>query len=351
MGVPHLRVVVADDSRAARLLVRRALEVSSGFEVAGEAENGAQCVERVLAFRPDAIVMDVEMPVMDGIEATRRIMATRPTPILIFTSSTVSRQRRVPIVALAEGALDVMTKPLMTSLQDYQELASTISTRIRSIVAAMNASKPPTSIRNTGSWSLPSTVGPVAPRVIAVGASTGGPDAVAKALAGLRPGNSSCVLLVQHMDEQFLPGFVEWLSGELSVPVRLATDGLRLRPGTVMVADGRGHLELRAGGVLATTDGPPVNGSKPSADVLFQSVARDLGARAVGVLLTGMGNDGARGLLKLREAGALTLAQGPEDATIFGMPRAGIELGAACQVLSLPEICRALTDVTSGEGK
>lgn len=339
-GERTIRVVVADDSDTIRLLLRQLLTPAHGFDVVGEAADGARCIELVCERRPDLVVLDVDMPGTDGLEATREIMRKAPTPIVIFTSSAVSARRQVPFKALAAGALDVLQKPSVPSPEGLREMAEQLRARLRLLAKIKVIRRPILAPPPAAPARAPEP--PPAPRILAVGASTGGPAAVVKLLRALSPARSFSILLVQHMSADFMPGFVEWLGETVRLPIRQAGHGDRPEPGAVLVAPGGRHLALGSAGMVRLDDSEPRHSCRPSADVLFESVAEHAAPRAVGVLLTGIGVDGAAGLLRMRRGGCLTVAQDEESSVVFGMPKAAIELGAAAHIVALDRIGRFL---------
>jgi two-component system chemotaxis response regulator CheB len=289
--------------------------------------------------------MDVDMPEMDGIEATREVMSRAPTPILIFTASTVARERKVAFEALAAGALDVYHKP--TSALDGSTGVNGEANRLRQLLTLLAPIKV---IRRRSSRDSQPFLVAVAPpaalpvtshhRILAIGASTGGPMAVLTVLKGLPRTIPLCVLLVQHQSPEFMDDFISWLADNLSLPVRAAVAGDVVRPGVVFVAPADQHMRLQPDGRISLDKEPPM---------LFSSVASAVGAKAIGVLLTGIGRDGAAGLLAMRRSGALTVAQDEASSVVYGMPRAAVELDAAMHQLSADQIGTFLMARARGE--
>ena len=339
-----IRVVVADDSPTVRLWLREGLTPEFGFDLVGDATNGAECVEMVERLRPAVVLMDVDMPGMDGIEATREVMSRAPTPILIFTASTVARKRKVAFEALAAGALDVLHKPRVAvdggpsgaspeaaELRRRLTLLAPIKVIRRRHLRDSNpflSAVPPTNTPTVGT----------SHRIVAIGASTGGPMAVLTVLKGLQPTTPLCLLLVQHQSPDFMDDFIAWLADSVSLPVRAAHEGDMLRPGVVYVAPADQHMRLHPDGSLRLDRKPPMHACRPAVDALFESVASAAGSRAIGILLTGIGRDGAAGLLDMRRAGAITIAQDEASSVVYGMPRAAVELNAAEHQLPVDQI-------------
>lgn len=349
-----LRVLVVDDSPVARAVIRSILEGDPGIEVVGLARNGWEAVQMTARLRPDVITMDVRMPEMDGYEATCQIMAYHPTPILIVTASLSKQDVDFSFRMLEAGALDILEKPagedptaLRAKAQDLIERVRLLS-RVRVITHLRGRRRAGRPLPLT---SLPAEPGPVPAevptRLVVIGASTGGPRALQRVLSSLPADFPAPILVVQHIASGFTRGLAEWLAGETRLRVDLARQDDGLTPGRVYIApEGYHLLPDRRRVYLAETPRTPLI---PSVDVTMQAAAQNFGRRAVGVLLTGMGSDGAEGLLAIRRAGGITIAQDQATSTIFGMPRAAIELGAAQQVLPLEEIAPALLRAVASE--
>ena len=355
---PAIGVLIVDDSATVRAVLRRLIGGVPDLHVLGEATDGEQAVEQTIRLSPDVILMDIEMPVMDGFAATERIMAVRPTPILVVTSRANRNQVRTSFEAMRRGAIEVIPKPEDPAGWDI--LARTLPLTIRAAAQARTGrtakiARPHTRpgrepLRGTGNGAA--TLSSSARiRYVAIGASTGGPWAVHTLLAELPAAPPAAVLVVQHIAPGFEEGFAEWLASDLKRDVRVARDGEVATPGTVRVAAAGAHLLLEAGGVLrldATRPSRTVH--RPSADELFLSCAASCPEATAGVLLTGMGSDGAQGLAALREAGGLTMVQDEASSAVFGMPRAALEAGAATIALPPEEIGRLLARSWQGGG-
>jgi two-component system chemotaxis response regulator CheB len=331
---------VADDSAAARVLLRGILEADPGLEVVGDARDGLEAVELADRLEPDVITMDVDMPGVDGLEATRRIMARVPRPI-VLVSGVFPPDLDNSFRALEAGAVTLLGKPngpgAPAFAREAAELVATVKLMAgvklvrRSLSRAPDGPPPPPSGRQTD---------PV--RIVAIAASTGGPPAVAEVLRGL-PGDWSVpVLVVQHIGAGFDVGLVRYLDDACQLPVALAEDGRELPRGGVFVSPAEAHLGVSAGHRLTVTAAEPIDGYRPSANHLFRSVAAAFGPRAAGVVLTGMGRDGADGLLALRRAGGFTVAQDQATSIVYGMPRQALLRGATDEVLPVGHIARAL---------
>jgi two-component system, chemotaxis family, protein-glutamate methylesterase/glutaminase len=362
-----VRVLVVDDSATVRAVVRRLIARSSGVEVVGEAADGADAVEATLRLRPDLVLMDIEMPRMDGFRATERIMELRPTPILVLTSRAGRERTRTAYEAIRRGAVEVLPKPADTA--GWEQLATTLPEVIHAVATARTVKgvAPPqrqsaVALTRPADAGRPVLAAPLAGarwpapcaslRYIAVGASTGGPTAVRDLLAALPGELTASVLVVQHIAAGFESSFAEWLAADVGRDVQLAREGERPAGGEVRIGPAGAHLLLAPDGTLrldAAT--PPHRGHRPSADHLFGSCARSSPHQTAGVLLTGMGCDGAEGLLELRRAGGATAAQDEASSVVFGMPRAAIENGAAQIALPPAEIGAALRHCLQGAGR
>lgn len=339
-----------DDSLTARRHLVEVLSTDPQLEVAGEAEDGERAIELCRTLRPDVITLDMMLPIMSGVAITEHVMAYFPTPILIVSSSTNRGELYKTYDALAAGAVDVFEKPTDTDLDGVWEqgLISAVKivsriqviTHIRGKLASRRRTDASPATFETNNDGARKTI-------IAIGGSTGGPAAMVAILKGLPAAFSIPILLVIHLGASFSAAFAEWLDGQSALGVRYATDGDPLptlgQSGVVMAPPGF-HLVVQRG-TLRLTREPERNSCRPSVDVLFESLAREHGPETAACLLTGMGRDGAAGLLALRHAGALTIAQDEASSIIFGMPREAIEMRAVDRVLSLDQIPVALTAV------
>jgi len=333
------RVLVVDDSLVAREMLKHILGSDPGIEVIGTATDGAEAVEMTAALRPDLVTMDIHMPRMGGIEATERIMAYSPTPILVVSSSVYGEGVGRAFDALACGALDVVLKPAPRDWAGLDEIARDLVRRVQMLARVRVITH--VRGRQAGRRAAAAHTEHRSGSVVAIGASTGGPSALREVLGGLPAGLPAPILVTQHIADGFIPGLVEWLDAACAIRVREADGGRPLEPGTAYLAPTGRDLVLD-GGVVRLDQPAAGQVHAPSADVLFESVAQSCGNAAVGVLLTGMGADGARGLRALRDVGAATIAQDEATSVVFGMPRSAIELDAAGQVLPLGEIADAV---------
>jgi two-component system chemotaxis response regulator CheB len=331
-----IRVLVADDSELFRELLARVIAIDPGFEVVAVAADGNAAAALARQLKPDVITMDLNMPDADGFSGIARIMADTPTPILVLTAN---REEAVGFRALSLGALDLLEKPQAhVDLDDYGRL---LRSRLR-LLAGVKVIRHVRGLRERIQ---------VAPRatgraeLVVIGASLGGPRALATLLRGLPPAFPAPIAVVQHIADGFTEGLAAWLAAEAHRDVHEAQDGETLAPGRVVLAPTGRHLVV-GDGFVRLSDAPPVDTFKPSVTPLLLSAARAYGARVCGVILTGMGRDGAEGLKAIKEAGGPTLVQDEATSAVFGMPRAAIELGAVDRVLPLEDIPRALRELT-----
>ena len=351
-----IRVLVVEDSLTTRKHLVEALSADLEIEVAGEAQDGKQAIDLCRTLRPDVMTLDLMLPVMSGLGVTEYVMAYCPTPILIVSASLNRGELYKTYDALAAGAVDVLEKPSGEESGDgwREKLISTVKivARIRVITHIRARLAPAAGRAANGAAAAGAANGRRAPRVIAIGASTGGPGAIVEILRGLPKDFAVPILFVLHIGAPFSASFADWLDRQSELRVREARDGEPLpapgQAGVIMAPAGR-HLEVQQER-LRLTDGAERNSCRPSVDVLFESLARERGAETVACLLTGMGRDGAAGLLELRRAGARTIAQDQGSSVVFGMPREAIERGAAERVLALGEIAPALVTVAAAAG-
>lgn len=358
-----IRCLVVDDARAFRAVLRHILSTAPGVEVVGEACDGREAVALVRTLRPDVVTMDVRMPHLDGLAALEEIMRLAPTPVIVVSAEADGGAQQLSFRALQLGAIEVLPKPRDPGTPRFERQAEAIRQAVRAVaglllVGRRRAAAP--SSPATGPARAPAPLAPVrdlpaaAPPLrsggvvaVAIAASTGGPAALATILAPLPRSLATSLLVVQHIAAGFELGLAKWLGSITRLDVRIAEDGELLVPGTVYLArDGR-HLGV-AGPRVRLGDEQPVEGFRPSGTRLFASVARELGARAAGFVLSGMGRDGAEGLALVRAAGGYTAAQSAGTSVIFGMPRVALECGAAAHELDLEEIPRVIEALAAG---
>lgn len=336
-----IRTLIVDDSAIVRRVLTAILEAQPDIEVAGTAPDPYIARDRILSLKPDVVTLDIEMPRMDGLTFLERIMRYHPLPVIVI-SSLAQGSTKAAMEALSRGAVDVLAKP--GGPYSVGDLKDDLPRRVRAAAAARPARRDPAPPAGTGTPVAAPAAG--RPRgLIAIGASTGGTQAIEQVIRNL-PAQMPPIVVTQHIPPVFSAAFAERLNRVAALEVREAAGGELLEPGMVFVAPGGFHLLVEAAGPgrwrTRLDNGPKVCFQKPSVDVLFQSVARSAGAQALGVILTGMGSDGAEGLLAMRHAGAWTAAQDEASCVVFGMPREAIELGAAGNVLPLHQIAGAL---------
>ena len=334
-----IKVLLADDSLLTRTVVREILRSAGDMEVIGEAGDGREAVELTARLRPDLVIIDILMPVMDGLAAIEMIMAETPTPILVLSATVDEREVSRAFVAIKKGALDVMEKPLLAGVGLQSDFSARLVEKVR-LLSRIRV------IRRWARDKKQAVSPPPLPRdgkrtVLAIGASTGGPKAVMSIIRTLPADFPASVFVVQHIANGFARGFAQWLGSECRIRVRLAEEGDGFIPGAALVAPNDCHMTIERGRVRLN-NAPPVNCCRPSIDVFFAALAAEKGQQTVGVLLTGMGRDGAQGLLRIRESGGITLAQDEETSAVFGMPKAAIGLNAADKVLPLDRIPEAI---------
>jgi chemotaxis response regulator CheB len=333
-----MRIALVNDLALANEAMRRAL-AGSRHEIIWVATDGKQAVQKCAENLPDLVLMDLIMPVMDGVEATRRIMAATPCAILVVTATVEGRSGRV-FEALGAGALDAVDTPTLTgsgATAGARALLAKVDMLGRLITPATTpVSRPPIAVRergnarHTGRW------------LFAIGASAGGPAALAELLKTFSVGTPAAFVVIQHLDEHFAAGLVEWLAQQITLPVKLARSGDGPEPGVVLLPSRDDHLVLTPDGDLKYTPEPVAYAYRPSVDALFESVATHWREKAAGVLLTGMGRDGAKGLKRMLDAGFPTIAQDRATSAVYGMPKAAADLNAAAQILPLDRIGPAL---------
>ena len=347
MSSRRTRVVVVDDSMFMRAAVKRALEADGRFEVVGQGKDGRDGVDKVLALRPDVVTMDFNMPRLDGVAAVREIMARRPTPIVMLSAHTTEGAKET-VDALAAGAVDFLTTPSGEVSADFSVLGPKLCDKVAAASGAAprpeRAPLPRPLSSSSGSMPrvTPTPTGTFPVRLCVVAISTGGPAALSRVIPALPAELGVGLIVVQHMPAQFTAALAERLDGVSAVDVREAKNGDRSRPGLVLIAPGDRHVELADNGAIRLDDGPEVNGCRPAADVTLRAAARVHGRRAAGLVMTGMGRDGADGLAAIKGAGGVTLAQDRASSVIWGMPRAAVELGVVDEVLPLDDIAARL---------
>ena len=336
-----LKVLLADDSATARQALKYIILQADDMEVVGEAFNGRQAVEMTEALRPDVILMDIVMPEMDGLEATSEIMQRTPTPIVVVSSTVDGPETKTAFQAIRAGALTVLPKPVGIGSSDYPKQSRNLQNTVKAMagVSVIHHRKyhsaRPQAIAPADL--TPVNISGSSPEIVAIVASTGGPGALGEIASLLPPDFPLPIVVVQHITPDFLPSMIKWLDMVSLLSVSIANEGDSPKPGNIYLAPGNMHLSLNSRRRFHLVDDIKARYT-PSGDVMLKSVAQQYGANAIGVVLTGMGDDGAEGLRAMYHAGAYTIAQDEATSAVFGMPRAAIEAGAARQILPLSDI-------------
>lgn len=327
-----VRVLIVDDSVLARSLIRSIIEMDKEMEVAGEASNGLEAVEKARSLHPDIITMDIEMPVMDGLEAIGQIMAVNAVPILVVTSR---GDAKTAYAAISKGALDIMLKPDL-DLKAADEFVGKL--KLMSRVSVISHVSGRLSRRHPAGPETQGVSGNFSDRIIAIAASTGGPGALSVILSHLPEKFPVPIVIAQHISDGFVSGMVGWLRTLSRVELKMAVDGEHLKPGTAYFCPSEHHMMIDRSKRVIFVERHADDLYRPSCDTLLSSVAESFGRKAIGVILTGMGSDGVAGITKIREAGGWTIAQDENTSIVFGMPRLAIESGGIDTVLPLEAI-------------
>jgi two-component system chemotaxis response regulator CheB len=355
-SLSSVKVLIVDDSAVVRQVLSGLIGAAPGLTVMAACADPLLAIERMKVQWPDVIVLDVEMPRMDGITFLRKIMEERPTPVVICSTLT-EKGAKTSIEAMAAGAVAIVTKPKL-SLKEFltesaDELLMTIRAASRSNVRRLAVQNQARLLQPTVKHTADAVLAPVSgramsqttERVVAIGTSTGGTQALEEVLTML-PRVSPGIVIVQHMPEKFTAAFAARLNGLSEITVKEAENNDRVLPGRALIAPGGRHMMLKRSGAqyfVEVVDGPLVNRHRPSVDVLFRSVAKCAGSNALGIIMTGMGDDGATGLLEMRQAGAQTVAQDEESCIVFGMPKEAIKRGGVQKVVPLSSISREIS--------
>ena len=349
-----IKVMIVDDSAVVRQVLSEVFTASSGITVMDVATDPIMAMEKMKQRWPDVIVLDVEMPRMDGITFLKQIMASRPTPVVICSSLT-QKGADISVQAMAAGAVEVIAKPhagVKQFLQDSNNLliqavkaaATARMSRMRSLPPTPLETRPKLSADAMLSAPTGQQMFQTTERIVAIGTSTGGTQALEAILTTL-PRTCPGLAIVQHMPEKFTASFAERLDRLSEIEVKEAATGDRILPGRALIAPGGKHMMIKRSGAyyqVEVVDGPLVSRHKPSVDVLFRSAAKFAGRNALGIIMTGMGDDGARGLKEMHDAGAKTIAQDEDSCVVFGMPKEAIKLGAADEIMPLESISKAI---------
>ena len=342
-----IKVLIVDDSATARCILQEILESDPRLEVVGLAADAYIARDMIVERKPDVVCLDVEMPRMDGVTFLQKLMLHYPTPV-VMVSSLTRNSARITLDALEAGAVDYVTKPHSHIYDGKEEIKEELIQKVINASYARVQKKIPTVKQKNNFTSLAETTH----KVIAIGSSTGGTEALKVVLGGL-PHNAPAVLVVQHMPHNFLESFAQRLNQLCAMDVKIARHGEFLQSGTVYIAPGDKHMVLRRSGASYFIEigiGKKVSGHCPSVDVLFNSVSKVAGSNAIGAILTGMGSDGARGLLNMHTAGAKTIAQSEESCVVYGMPKEAVRLGGVDMVVSLSDISQHIVSILAAGG-
>ena len=346
-----IKVLIAEDSPVVREFLVHILGSDPDIRIVGTANDGEEALEAVKRFRPDVITMDIHMPKMDGLEATRRIMETCPTPIVVVSGSADQHENTMTFRAMEAGALAVLRRPNGIGHPDYEDNAKELVQTVKLMAEVRVVRRWPKTRREPLSPARPVAGETATIKMIAIGASTGGPPVLQTILAMLPRDLPVPVVIVQHMASGFIASFAEWLAQSSGMPVHVATHGEHLVPGHAYVAPDEFQMKIEHGGRVALTRDEPESGLRPSVSYLFRSLAEVYGGGIVAGLLTGMGRDGATELRLLREKGAITFAQDKESSVVHGMPGEAIRLDAATYVLAPDKIAAVLADLARNKNQ
>lgn len=348
-----IRVLIVEDSLVVRELLKHIIGSDARFAVVGAVETAEEGLQLMEVVEPDIISLDIRLPGMNGLDATLQIMARRPTPIVVVAANVDDDELNIAMNALRAGALAVVEKPVGVTNVAFEAMAARLCTQL-AIMSQVKVVRQGISRGLSFGTAEPMPVqrrrSVAGHSMVGIVSSTGGPQALVQVLGGLDRSFSLPILLVQHITASFLEGFVSWLGGVTPFDVRIAQGGEIPEAGKVYVPPQERHLALR-GGKLVVLDDPPVHSQKPSGTVLLSSMAKDLGQRAVGVVLTGMGSDGADGMLDLEKAGGHTIAEHESTCIVYGMPAAAAKLGAVKEMLPLHDIAPRLAQLAGGGAK
>lgn len=351
-----VKVLIVDDSPVARQLLEFILSRDPGITVIGTATNGEEAIQAVRDKKPDLITMDINMPKMNGFDATRTIMETTPVPIIIVSGSENIHEIATSFKAMEAGAVTLMPRPPGANHPKFEAMAKSLVDAVKTYAEIKVVRRFP----QKGTGSVTQTylkakmkIEPIkdGAQIVAIGASTGGPVVIQTLLSGLKKGFPLPLVIVQHMTLGFGEGFAEWLQGTTGFPIHIAVNGEYLLPGHAYIGADGYHVGFSNDNRIMLTNAPPENGVRPSVSFLFRSVRQVYGNRVIALLLTGMGRDGADELKSLKDCGALTIVQDEQSSVVHGMPGEAIKLGAAMYVLSPEKIVDVLNEITNNGGK
>ncbi|MCX6283516.1 MAG: chemotaxis-specific protein-glutamate methyltransferase CheB [Bacteroidetes bacterium] len=354
MRKDSINIVIVDDSVVFRKFLVHSLETAEGIKVSGTASSGLEALELIQRLRPDLVLMDINMPGMDGFETTTHIMSSNPLPVIIISGEYTPSEVAKTFRALEVGAVDILPKPAGIGSRDHENEVQKLITHIRLMSEIKVVKRNPAAIKQRVITPQPSSdkgftydkpLSKNIPFVIGIGASAGGPMAIQKLLLGLTSGFSIPIVIVQHIEPVFAEGFAQWLELTTNRKVVIAANGMELKEGMIVLPPGDVHLGFRSKGILEITKDPPDRRLRPSVHHLFTSIANTYGPDSIGIILTGMGSDGVEGLKLLKEKGGITIAQDAESSMIHGMPGEAIKAGAAKFVFSIEQLINYLNEI------
>ena len=343
--VGKIRVVIADDSLIAREVIKKILETDAHIKVVGVAKNGKEAVKMVAALKPDIVTLDLRMPVMDGFKAIEEIMAFNPTPILIITATAFDKKKEIVFEALALGALDIVDKPSPEMWGDFSRVGGELIRKIKTLSMVPVVTHLKGKDKKLKRIVVPENIERF--RIIAIGASTGGPQAILRILSRFSEDFPAGIVIVQHIAAGFIEKMVEWLDKKCKISVQLAKQGQKIISGQALVAPDGTHSIVEENGLIRLIETSPVNGHRPSIDVLFSSVSSVYGADSIGIILSGMGRDGVEGMRQIKSASGKTIAQDEDSCVVFGMPKVTIDSVGVDKVISLDLIPNEIISILS----
>jgi len=351
-----IRILIAEDSPTTTLLLKDLINNNSDMEVIGTAVNGREAVKMAHELKPDVITMDIHMPFMDGYQATRMIMSTTPIPIIVISSSVNKNEMQITFRAIEEGAVAVLEKPVMSGHTDYEKISNQLIRTIQAMseVKLITRKLVQPVEKQIADQIFTPLITPLdhAFEVVAIGCSTGGPQALSMILATMPADYPLPIVITQHMSSGFIDGMVKWLAGSTLMNVVLAEDQQELQPGTVYFAPDDRHLVIKRnsqGLMVQLNESPPLNGFRPSATPLLESVAQVCGRHSIGIILSGMGQDGVAGLFEIQKVNGHTFVQDQASSVVFGMAAAAIKTGATDEIVALNDIAAHLIELARME--
>lgn len=344
--IQRIKVLIVDDSLVSQKLYQGLLKNDERFEIVGVADNGKQAIEYVSLYQPDVVSMDINMPLMDGVEATRQIMQTHPIPIMIVSSLYKASEVEMAMKVLEAGAVNIMPKPHGPGHPKFESEARQYLNMLKSMSEVKVVGRRNNKLKATTQQVSTSTNLRLSDfRILVIGASAGGPEGIKTILTGIRKDFPLPILIVQHIHPHFAEGFAHWLQTTSNIPVQLASPNLRIQAGNVYLAPGDYHLVINSEGLSTLTNDEPMRGHRPAVAKLFKSAADIYRHKVIAILLSGMGSDGANELKLLKDQGAFTLAQSEPSCLVFGMPGEAVRLGGAIKTLSPQAIVQELNSM------